>query len=59
MHEFSSTKEVITFYFADLSIRSNTKSLVLEKLNVLNPIGSSSYSFVGVIVSHTPVPCIP
>ena len=46
MHEFSSTKEVITFYFADLSIRSNAncKGLVLEKLNVLNPIGSSSYS---------------
>ena len=35
MHEFSSTKEVITFYFADLSIRSNAKGLVLEKLNVL------------------------
>ena len=33
MYEFSSTEEVITFCFADFSIRSNTKDLVLEKLD--------------------------
>ena len=33
MYEFSSTEEVITFCFADFSIRSNAKDLVLEKLD--------------------------
>ena len=33
MYEFSGTEEVITFCFADFSIRSNAKGLVLEKLN--------------------------
>ena len=33
MYEFSSTEEVITFCFADFSIRSNAKNLIFEELN--------------------------
>ncbi len=33
MYEFSGTMEVITFCSADFSIRSNSKDLVLEKLD--------------------------
>ena len=46
MYEFRSTEEIITFCFADFSIRSNTKGLVLEKLN-----GLESDRFVS-LLSH-------
>ena len=54
MYEFSSTEEVITFCFADFSIRSNTKGLVLEKLNGFESDRSvqlSSHRLVGLLVN--------
>ena len=33
MYEFSSTEEFIAFCFADFSIRSNAKGLILEELD--------------------------
>ena len=67
MYEFSSTDEIITFCFADFSIRSNAKDLVLEKLNDFESdrsvsllshrskyyVAKTQRKFVGVIMSRT------